>query len=115
MALVAKFGWKIHHLDIKSTFLNVLLEEYIYIEQPKWLQIQGNEDKVHKLHKALYGLKQAPWAWYNKINTYLQQQGFHKSEKKATLYVKKVGSNVKLIMSLYVDDLLVIGANVKSL
>ena len=60
--LSAKLGWKIYHLDVKSDFLNGLLEKDIYVEQPEGFVIQQNEDKVYKLHRALYGLKQAPRA-----------------------------------------------------
>ena len=58
-ALTAKLGWKIYHFDVKSTLLNGLLEEEIFVEQPEGFQVPGSEDKVYKLHKALYGLKQA--------------------------------------------------------
>ncbi|KAL4348689.1 hypothetical protein GQ457_17G010100 [Hibiscus cannabinus] len=34
IALAAKKKWKIHQLDVKSTFLNGFLEEEVYIEQP---------------------------------------------------------------------------------
>ncbi|KAL6323788.1 hypothetical protein AAG906_002256 [Vitis piasezkii] len=115
VALAAKMGWKIHHLDVKSAFLNGVLEEDIYVEQPEGFQVLGCEDKVYKLHKALYGLKQAPRAWYSRIDAYLLQQGFKRSESKATLYVLKVQEEVQLIVSLYVDDLLVTGCNSKIL
>nr|XP_048328577.1 uncharacterized mitochondrial protein AtMg00810-like [Ziziphus jujuba var. spinosa] len=68
------------------------------------MKIEG--DKVLKLNKALYGLKQAPKAWYGKIDAYLSQCGFQRSPNEATLYVKK-GST--LVVSMYVDDLLVTG------
>ena len=96
---------------MKSTFLNCLLEKDIYVEQPKGFQIQGSKNKVYKLQKALYSLKQAPRAWYNRIDCHLLQKGFKGSENEATLYVKKSKNEVQLIMSLYVDDLLVIGNN----
>lgn len=51
-------------MDVKSAFLNGVLEEEVYIEEPPSYQQQGEEDKVFKLKKALYGLKQAPRAWY---------------------------------------------------
>lgn len=49
-------------LDVKSTFLNGILQEKIYVEQPDGFVVQGEEDKVYLLKKALYGLKQAPRA-----------------------------------------------------
>ena len=69
---------------------------------------QGEEDKVYLLKKALYGLKQVPRAWYSKINYHLLSIGFAKSLSESTLYVKYKGNNF-LIVSLYVDDLLVTG------
>ena len=69
---------------------------------------QGKEDKVYLLKKAFYGLKQMPRAWYSKINDHLLSIGFAKSLSESTLYVKNKGNNF-LIVSLYVDDLLVTG------
>ena len=115
VALAAKLGWKIYHLDVKSVFLNGLLEENVYVEQSEGFQVAGSEGKVYKLHKALYGLKQAPRAWYSRIDSYLLQQGFNRSESEATLYVKRVESEVELIVSLYVDDLLITSGDLNSL
>ena len=72
--------------------------------------IQEKEDKVYLLKKALYGLKQAPRAWYDRIDDYLTGSGFQKSLSEATLYVKKNNNDV-LVISLYVDDLLVTRSN----
>ena len=57
IALTTKLGWKIHHFDVKSAFLNGLFKEGIYVEQPNGFQIQGSKNKIYKLHKELYGLK----------------------------------------------------------
>ena len=64
------------------------------------------------LRKALYGLKQAPRAWYSKIDEHLSSFGFEKSKSEATFYVKPEGTDT-LIVSLYVDDLLITGGNIK--
>ncbi|XP_028116204.1 putative disease resistance protein RGA4 [Camellia sinensis] len=77
---------------------------------PEGFVVQGEEDKVYLLKKALYSLKQAPKAWYSRIDEHLLSLGFTKSLSEATLYVKQKGSYV-LIVSLYVDDLLVTGDN----
>ena len=34
MALVAKLGWKLHQMNVKTTFLNGVVEEELYVEQP---------------------------------------------------------------------------------
>lgn len=112
LALSAQKGWKVFQLDVKSAFLNGVLQEEIYVEQPEGFVVQGEEDKVYLLKKALYGLKQAPKAWYSRIDEHLLSLGFTKSLSEATLYVKQKGSYV-LIVSLYVDDLLVTGDNVQ--
>ena len=72
----------------------------------------GEEDKVYLLRKALYGLKQGPRAWYSRINDHLLRIGFTKSLSEFTLYVKDKGNSF-LIVSLYVDDLLVTGDDTK--
>jgi hypothetical protein len=108
LAIAAQKGWKVFQLDVKSAFLNGDLQEEIYVEQPEGFVVQGGEDKVYLLKKALYGLKQAPRAWYSKINDHLLSIGFVKSLSESTLYVKHKGKN-SLIISLYVDDLLVTG------
>jgi len=60
-------------------------------------------------------LKQAPRAWYSRINTYLIQLGFKRSENEATLYLKQDEDGLQLVISLYVDDMLVTGSNAKLL
>jgi hypothetical protein len=45
-----------HHLDIKSTFLNGELQEEVFVHQPAGFIKTGSEDKVFRLKKALYGL-----------------------------------------------------------
>lgn len=68
------------------------------------------EIKFYLLKKTLYDLKQAPRAWYSKIDEHLLSLGFLKSLSETTLYVKHNSTGI-LIVSLYVDDLLVKGDN----
>ncbi|XP_038702598.1 uncharacterized protein LOC119999153 [Tripterygium wilfordii] len=105
IALAAQKKWKLHHLDVKSAFLNGFLEEEVFVQQPPGFVKQGAESQVLKLNKALYGLKQAPRAWYSRIDVYFTSQGFKKSPSESTLYVKEGGNGKKIIVSLYVDDL----------
>jgi len=110
--VAAHKNWKVYQLDVKSTFLNGILQEEIYVEYPASFVIQGKEDKVYLLKKVLYRLKQAPRAWYGRIDDYLISSGFQKSLSEAILYVKKINDDV-LVISLYVDDLIVTGSNIQ--
>uniref|UniRef100_A0A151UDA6 Retrovirus-related Pol polyprotein from transposon TNT 1-94 n=1 Tax=Cajanus cajan TaxID=3821 RepID=A0A151UDA6_CAJCA len=109
IALAAEKGWNIFQLDVKSAFLNGVLQEEIYVEQPQGFISKGNEDKVLRLRKALYGLKQAPRAWYSRIDQYFTDHGFRRSKSEPTLYIKTQGQYDTLIVSLYVDDLIYTG------
>lgn len=66
---------------------------------------------MYKLLKALYGLRQAPHAWYAKLNSCLESLGFKRCQSEYAVYTKQEGEN-KMIVAVYVDDLLVTGNNV---
>ncbi|CAL8137033.1 unnamed protein product [Prunus armeniaca] len=83
IALAAQKGWKLWQLDVKSVFLNGVLE------------------------------KKAPMAWYSEIDTYLIHCGFHKSSSEATLYVWNKEGVGTLIVSIYVDDVVYTGSSAK--
>ena len=61
------------------------------------------------MKKALYGLKQDPRPWYNRIDSYLTENGFHRSESEPILYTKVNEQSKMLIVFLYVDDLIFTG------
>ncbi|KAG8483777.1 hypothetical protein CXB51_022617 [Gossypium anomalum] len=111
IALATQKQWAIHQLDVKSAFLNGFLKEEIYIDQPQGFVVSGKEQMVYRLKKALYGLKQAPRAWYARIDSYLVSLRSNRSISEPTLYVKKNEAEIQLIVSLYVDDLLVTGGD----
>ncbi|CAL8132939.1 unnamed protein product [Prunus armeniaca] len=88
IALAAQKEWSLYQLDVKSAFLNGILKEEVYVEQPQGYVQESKETKVYRLNKALYGLKQAPRAWYDEIDAYFNTAGFKKSLSEATLYIK---------------------------
>jgi hypothetical protein len=67
LAISAQMGWKVHQMDVKTVFLNGVVEE-IYVEQPKGFETFSRDTHVCKLKRALYGLKQALMAWYARID-----------------------------------------------
>ena len=78
-------GFKVYQMDVKSTFLNGILDEEVYIEQPKGFVDPNKRDMVCKLCKELYGLKQAPRAWYERLHNYLIQIGFQRTNDNSSL------------------------------
>jgi hypothetical protein len=54
--------WRIHQMDVKTTFLNGIIEEEVYIEKPQVFEVHGRESHVCRLNKSLYELKQEPKA-----------------------------------------------------
>ena len=46
ISLVAVFGWKLHQMDVKTTFLNGKIEEEVYIEQPEGFVTHGKKTHV---------------------------------------------------------------------
>ena len=110
IALAALKKWQLHHLDVKSAFLNGEISEIVYVRQPEGFLVKGKEGHVLRLRKALYGLKQAPRAWYFKLHSCLISLGFTKSNYEPSLYLKQSDSNT-IIVGVYVDDLIVTGSS----
>ena len=111
LALAAKNSWEVHHLDVKSAFLNGEIHEEVYVTQPEGFVKKGKEHLVYRLVKALYGLRQAPRAWYAKLSKCLEELEFVRCPYEHAVYTKKTGEDL-LIIGVYVDDLLVKGTKV---
>lgn len=105
LSIACHLGFKLYQMDVKSAFLNGVLQEEVYVEQPKGFQDPHHPHHVYKLKKALYGLKQAPWAWYERLTTYLLTKGFTRGQANRTLFIRNQGIH-KLIAQIYVDDII---------
>ena len=77
----------------------------MYIEQREGFQLSEKRDYVCKLKKALYGLNQAPRAWYARMDSYLQTQGFKRGSIDCNLYCKII-DDILIIVEVYVDDII---------
>jgi hypothetical protein len=49
LVLAAQEGWRLHHMDVKSAFLNGDLKEEVYVHQPPGFAIPDKESKVLRL------------------------------------------------------------------
>lgn len=58
-------------MDVKSVFVNGVLQEEVYVAQPKRFEEPKHPDYVYKLKRALYVLIHAPRACYERLTQFL--------------------------------------------
>ncbi|CAL1369869.1 unnamed protein product [Linum trigynum] len=114
LALASIYNLHVHQMDVKTAFLNGELDEEVYMEQPEGFVLPGNEGKVCKLQKSLYGLKQAPKQWHEKFDSVVLAHGFSHNSADKCIY-SKCTKEYMVIICLYVDDMLIIGTNMKGI
>jgi len=112
LALVAENDWELHSMDVKTAFLNGVLEEEIYMECPEGVLEEPDGDRVCRLIKAIYGLRQSPRAWYEKIHAFFMNHNFTRSTQDYSLYINY---SRQLLVLVYVDDLVLAAAEVKDI
>ncbi|GJX37586.1 retrovirus-related pol polyprotein from transposon TNT 1-94 [Tanacetum coccineum] len=105
LAYAYALDFKLFQMDVKSEFLNGLINEEVYVVQPPGFIDSKKPDHVYKLKKALYGLKQAPKAWYDRLKAFLIKHEYKIGMVDNTLFTKKKSSNI-VIVQIYVDDIL---------
>ena len=88
---------RLYQMDVKSTFLNRIINEKAYIEQPPRFESQEFPDHVFKLNKALYGLKQALRAWYERLSSFLLENEFTRDNVGIILFTKRDNKNLLII------------------
>nr|GFB06519.1 retrovirus-related Pol polyprotein from transposon TNT 1-94 [Tanacetum cinerariifolium] len=59
LAFAAHMNMIIYQIDVKTTLLNGILREEVYVSQPEGFMDKDNLNHVYKLKKSLYGLKQS--------------------------------------------------------
>ncbi|GJU51869.1 retrovirus-related pol polyprotein from transposon TNT 1-94 [Tanacetum coccineum] len=97
LAYAAHMNMIVYQMDVKTTFLNDILHEEVYVSQPDGFVDQDNPNHVYKLKKALYGLKQAPHAWCDLLSKFLLSREFFKGTVDPTLFIRRQGKDILLV------------------
>ena len=75
---------------------------------------KGQEHKVCKLLKSIYVLKQSSRQWYLRFHETVMSNHFEMIDEDHCIYVKRSDTKF-VILTLYVDDILLAGNNVEYL
>ncbi|CAB1116979.1 unnamed protein product [Ectocarpus sp. CCAP 1310/34] len=110
LAIAAEMDWEVRQLDVKTSFLYADLEEDVFVKMaPGFEARNANGHKlVMKLGVSLYGLAQSPQNWWKTIDPKLIELGFEPLKSESCVYIYQ-RNNTVVIITLYVDDRLVIG------
>ncbi len=84
--LLAQLELELHQVDVAIAFLNGMLEEEVYIKQPKGYENEGEEYLVWQTEKNIYGLKQFPRCWNTAQDSQLRKMGFIHEVKVRSLH-----------------------------
>nr|GEX71387.1 retrotransposon protein, putative, Ty1-copia subclass [Tanacetum cinerariifolium] len=98
----------------RTAFLNVYLDEDIYMVQPKGFVDPDHPRKVCKLQRSIYGLKQASISWNKRFDEKIKKFGFAQNLDEPCVYQKPSRSNVTFLI-LYVDDIIIMRNHILSL
>nr|GEX41909.1 zinc finger, CCHC-type [Tanacetum cinerariifolium] len=97
-ALASIYNLHIHQMDVKTAFVNGVLDEEVYMKQPEGFVLPGHKNKVCKL----------------KFDKSILSNGFSHNSSDRCIY-SKFKKDYGVILCLYVDDILIVGTNMKGI
>jgi len=103
LAMVSSKKLKVRQLDVKGAYLNGILTQPIYMEQPT--SFDDKSRLVCLLIKGIYGLKQAGRIWNIEFDHMIRQHGFRQLILDPCTYILCEGDQF-VIVTIWVDDLL---------
>ena len=111
LAAANKLKLPIHHLDIKTAFLNARLEKPVYMRIFEGLNKYMNEKEgfereyILKLERSIYGLKVSPKQWNVLLDKVMKKLRFRSCPFQPCLYIWRSGNKFAIVL-VYVDDIL---------
>ena len=117
LAIACQHGWPVWQLDVQAAFLQSKIKGLnVYVKTAGWQEVKdlktGEPTMVYKLTRSLYGLAQSPVLWYDTINSAMLTVGLTPTQSDPCVYTYEEDDTL-VILSLYVDDILVTGNDEK--
>ena len=112
LAIAAELDYEVLILDVQTAFLNADVEEKVYVKMAPGYETfdKSGVPFVMKLKKTLYGLRQSPKNWFGTMDDHLSNISFCSLKSDPYVYVFK-DKTVTAILTLYVDDIVLLGNN----
>jgi hypothetical protein len=99
-------------MDVVTAYFYQSLDSNIYMKVPDGisaLNVYANHNiYCVKIVKSLYGLKQPGRMWYNQLKEFLLNKGYSNSNGCPCVFIRRSSTRF-CIISIYVDDLNIIG------
>jgi hypothetical protein len=98
LAFAASKEFKLYQMNVKSAFLNGVIQEEVFVRQPPpGFDNHKYPNRVYKLSKALYGLKRASQTWYARLKTFLLEHEYVMRSIDKTLFTLNHDTNFLLV------------------
>jgi hypothetical protein len=110
LAVAASNGFKLYQIDVKSDFINDVIQEEVYVRQPTCFKSPKYPDRVYKLSNVLYRLKRAPRTWYARLKTFLLEHRYIMRSMDKTHFTLNHGTDF-LLVQIYVNDIIFGGSS----
>jgi hypothetical protein len=110
-ALVAYYDLECDAVDMVTAYLNSILDpaDVILLKLPPGCKGAKN---IVRLNRGMYGLRQSALMWYNNLKDSLKEFGFEPIEADPCVFIHQA---TKEIIVVYVDDLILVTKNKKSM
>lgn len=113
LAAAAHNDWELHHIDIRTAYLNAAMDREIYISQPEGWRL-GPDGWVCRVLRAIYGSRQAGRLWHDELDKGLQGEGAKVCAVDACTYRAEHPLGV-VFLTVHVDDVLLASPSLEAL
>ncbi|GJW30061.1 retrovirus-related pol polyprotein from transposon TNT 1-94 [Tanacetum coccineum] len=105
LAYAAHMNMIVYQMDVKTTFLNGILREEVYVSQPDGFVDQDNPNHVYKLKHALYGLNKLLARERSLVKVSTPPINSTKRKPWIPQCSRRQGKDI-LLVQIYVDDII---------
>jgi hypothetical protein len=95
LASASSKGYKLYQMDVKSVFLNSVIQEEVFVRQPLGFENPKYPNRVYKLSRA----------WYARFKTFLLENRYVMGSVDNTLFTLHHGIDF-LLVRIYVGDII---------